>query len=114
LGRDEFGAKAVNLVDSDKPQDVYSKVLDIVLSEIEKDFSSNELDSKSIKKKKYATLVRGTIDRKVVKQTVMTSVYGVTQSGARAQIQARLLEKLQSDASVILPADIERGCDFNN
>jgi len=30
------------------------------------------------------------IDRKLVKQTVMTSVYGVTHVGARGQIQTRL------------------------
>eukprot|EP00879_Flechtneria_rotunda_P019637 GHRR01020633.1.p1 GENE.GHRR01020633.1~~GHRR01020633.1.p1 ORF type:complete len:333 (+),score=114.88 GHRR01020633.1:210-1208(+) len=33
------------------------------------------------------------IDRKLVKQTVMTSVYGVTPIGARAQIEARLKER---------------------
>jgi DNA-directed RNA polymerase len=38
----------------------------------------------------------------VIKQTVMTSVYGVTRIGARAQIQARLTEKLQVDANAII------------
>lgn len=33
------------------------------------------------------------IDRKLVKQTVMTSVYGVTYIGAREQIRRRLEEK---------------------
>jgi hypothetical protein len=33
------------------------------------------------------------VDRKVVKQTVMTSVYGVTPVGARAQIENRLKER---------------------
>ena len=42
----------------------------------------------------FAKLVNGLIDRKVVKQTVMTSVYGVTFIGARRQIQGRLEEKL--------------------
>lgn len=40
-----------------------------------------------------ALRVRGLIDRKLVKQTVMTSVYGVTPVGARAQIENRLKEK---------------------
>jgi DNA-directed RNA polymerase len=35
----------------------------------------------------------GKVDRKLVKQTVMTSVYGVTQIGARQQIGARLKER---------------------
>ncbi len=33
------------------------------------------------------------VDRKLVKQTVMTSVYGVTAVGAREQISARLSER---------------------
>ena len=33
------------------------------------------------------------VDRKLVKQTVMTSVYGVTYVGARDQIKRRLQEK---------------------
>lgn len=33
------------------------------------------------------------MDRKLVKQTVMTSVYGVTYVGAREQIKRRLKEK---------------------
>jgi len=33
------------------------------------------------------------IDRKLVKQTVMTSVYGVTFVGAREQMKKRLVEK---------------------
>ena len=33
------------------------------------------------------------VDRKLVKQTVMTSVYGVTYVGARQQIKRRLKER---------------------
>jgi hypothetical protein len=33
------------------------------------------------------------VDRKLVKQTVMTSVYGVTHIGARQQIENRLRER---------------------
>jgi DNA-directed RNA polymerase, mitochondrial len=33
------------------------------------------------------------VDRKLVKQTVMTSVYGVTYVGAREQIKRRLKER---------------------
>jgi hypothetical protein len=35
----------------------------------------------------------GQVDRKLVKQTVMTSVYGVTAVGAREQVEARLRER---------------------
>jgi DNA-directed RNA polymerase, mitochondrial len=50
--------------------------------------------------------VNGLIDRKVVKQTVMTSVYGVTFIGARNQIQARLEEKFEAQG-IIHPDDID-------
>jgi DNA-directed RNA polymerase len=37
----------------------------------------------------------------------MTSVYGVTKVGARAQIQARLHEKLFTDATKITTPEVE-------
>lgn len=37
------------------------------------------------------------VDRKLVKQTVMTSVYGVTFIGARDQIKQRLKERITTD-----------------
>jgi DNA-directed RNA polymerase len=47
--------------------------------------------------KREALLLVDSIDRKLVKQTVMTSVYGVTAIGARAQISSRLREKGWTD-----------------
>lgn len=38
-------------------------------------------------------IVNAQVDRKLVKQTVMTSVYGVTYVGARDQIKRRLKER---------------------
>ena len=40
-----------------------------------------------------AQALLGNVDRKLVKQTVMTSVYGVTWVGAREQVQNRLKDK---------------------
>lgn len=42
------------------------------------------------------------VDRKLVKQTVMTSVYGVTYIGARDQIKRRLKERnvIEDDSEV--------------
>jgi len=37
--------------------------------------------------------LKGNVSRKVIKQTVMTSVYGVTFIGARQQIQRQLKDK---------------------
>lgn len=40
-----------------------------------------------------SALTLSQVDRKLVKQTVMTSVYGVTYIGARDQIKRRLKER---------------------
>mmetsp|Transcript_23031 Transcript_23031/g.22893 ORF Transcript_23031/g.22893 Transcript_23031/m.22893 type:complete len:209 (-) Transcript_23031:525-1151(-) len=82
FGRDEKGASNVNLSPSEKPGDVYSAILDLVLKDIEK-----EIDPQCIE---IAESLKGHVTRKVIKQTVMTSVYGVTFIGARAQIQKQL------------------------
>jgi DNA-directed RNA polymerase len=42
---------------------------------------------------KFATMLIGKVSRKVVKQTVMTTVYGVTFVGARDQIERQLKER---------------------
>eukprot|EP00943_MAST-04B_sp_MAST-4B-sp1_P005872 g5872.t1 len=90
LGRDYHGAVAVNLIPSEKPQDVYSSVLNIVLRTVKDDQENSEDPNKQMLAKKVYDI----IDRKVVKQTVMTSVYGVTFIGAREQISNRIREKV--------------------
>lgn len=53
-----------------------------------------------------ARFLAGRVDRKVIKQTVMTSVYGVTFIGARDQILARLKDKCaDSPPTPAIPAD---------
>lgn len=81
LGRDVLGGKQVNLIQSDRPQDVYTAVADFVAKRVE---------AEALKGNKVAKLVLGKVSRKIVKQTVMTSVYGVTLTGARDQIGNRL------------------------
>ncbi|KAG8594623.1 hypothetical protein GDO81_001272 [Engystomops pustulosus] len=83
LGRDEIGAKSVNLMPSETPQDVYSGVAQQVEG-------FRQIDAK--KGIKIAQVLEGFIGRKVVKQTVMTVVYGVTRYGGRLQIEKRLRE----------------------
>nr|XP_042106364.1 DNA-directed RNA polymerase, mitochondrial isoform X3 [Ovis aries] len=83
LGRDSMGATSVNLSPSDLPQDVYSEVAAQV-----------EVFRKQDAKQgvRVAQVLEGFISRKVVKQTVMTVVYGVTRYGGRLQIERRLRE----------------------
>ncbi|WOK92644.1 DNA-directed RNA polymerase 1B, mitochondrial-like [Canna indica] len=90
LGRDKLGAVAVNLVAGDKPADVYSgiaaRVHEIMRLDAQKDPA---VDPNALR----ARLIVDQVDRKLVKQTVMTSVYGVTYVGAREQIKKRLKER---------------------
>lgn len=81
LGGDVRGAKAVNLEQGDRPADIYSTVLALVNESIEED------QKKGVP---TALLIKNPLGRKVVKQTVMTTVYGVTFVGARDQIAKQL------------------------
>lgn len=81
LGRDQAGAHSVNLSPSEYPQDVYSAVAKIVEKLRAEDAEKGNV---------VAQALDGFIKRKVIKQTVMTTVYGVTRYGARLQIAKQL------------------------
>ncbi|KAM8795105.1 DNA-directed RNA polymerase, mitochondrial [Eudromia elegans] len=83
LGRDLIGAISVNLMPCSVPQDVYSAVAQQVEEFRKKDAQQGV---------RIAQVLQGFISRKVVKQTVMTVVYGVTRYGGRLQMQKRLKE----------------------
>jgi DNA-directed RNA polymerase len=97
LGRDIEGAKQVSLISQEKPSDVYSKVQQLVVQQIEKDAKMRP-GSKVYNKltSLMAQELEGKISRKVVKQPVMTSVYGVTQFGIVDQV----LDKLKDDSGL--------------
>ncbi|KAI1353747.1 DNA-directed RNA polymerase [Xylaria sp. FL0043] len=77
LGGDRWGAEQVNLRPGERPADVYSAVAELVKAAIKEDLEAGSFIAKA---------VDGKITRKVVKQTVMTNVYGVTFMGAKAQV----------------------------
>jgi len=111
------------------PADVYSRVLDVVLARLAADaaapcapasvaaaraenssifaqrraerlYEDAELAAASAPLRKLAaTFLAGRVDRKVVKQTVMTSVYGVTFLGAKDQVWNRLRERFPPAAA---------------
>ncbi|NXO02392.1 RPOM protein, partial [Rhinopomastus cyanomelas] len=83
LGRDRIGAVSVNLMPCSVPQDVYS----VVAQQVE-EFRRKDAEQGV----KIAQVLQGFVSRKVVKQTVMTVVYGVTRYGGRLQIEKRLKE----------------------
>lgn len=89
LGGDPLGAQQVNLEPGDRPADIYSAVAQLVTADISKDAETGHA---------MALKLLGKITRKVVKQTVMTNVYGVTFVGARAQVQKQLDDILPNDS----------------
>jgi len=70
---------------------VYTAILKLVIAQIE-----NETDPMSVE---IAEGLKGNVTRKVIKQTVMTSVYGVTFIGARKQIQRQLKDRKLYDTN---------------
>jgi DNA-directed RNA polymerase len=86
LGGDARGAKQVNLDVTDRPSDVYTYVANMVEKRMQEDL---ERDPEN----KFPKILLGKIARKVVKQTVMTTVYGVTFVGAREQIEKQLKDR---------------------
>ncbi|GIL43740.1 hypothetical protein Vafri_1378 [Volvox africanus] len=84
LARDSGCGAAVNLLPAERPQDVYQAVANVVADRVARDRQRGRSE---------AAKVFGNVDRKLVKQTVMTYVYGVTIVGAREQIENRLEER---------------------
>lgn len=85
--KDPVGGKAVNLVPSDRPQDIYQKVAEVVQGRVEKDAEENV---------KEALAWNGKVNRKVCKTPTMTLPYGVTKFGMQDQVLKFLLEKCES------------------
>jgi len=95
LGGDIEGGTSVNLVPSDRPQDVYSSVVDVVTKLIAADVAKDHPMAKRLE---------GKVVRKTIKQTVMTSVYGVTYIGARDQIANALKDQKVLEEDEVFPA----------
>lgn len=87
LGGDTWGAQQVNLMPGSRPADVYSAVANLVRESIGKEAEDKE---------HFAEICKDKITRKVVKQTVMTNVYGVTFEGAKKQV-AKQIDALYPD-----------------
>ncbi|KAJ5356641.1 DNA-directed RNA polymerase phage-type [Penicillium concentricum] len=85
LGGDRIGAQQVNLEPSDRPSDVYTGVCEFVKEAIAQDAANGD---------EFAQRLEGRVTRKIVKQTVMTNVYGVTFLGATRQVKRQLIDYL--------------------
>lgn len=83
LGGDVEGAQQVNLMPADRPSDVYTAVAEFVKDRVAQEAKQGH---------RLAKLLDGKIKRKIVKQTVMTNVYGVTFIGAVRQVKRQLVD----------------------
>ncbi|OBA24077.1 DNA/RNA polymerase [Metschnikowia bicuspidata var. bicuspidata NRRL YB-4993] len=98
LGADKEAARAVNILPDEKMQDVYTTVLGLVESRVEKDRNSaKELDQDLAREAKKV------LSRKLIKQTVMTTVYGVTPYGATRQVQKQIADIAQTGSAISIP-----------
>lgn len=83
LGGDLIGAQQVNLEPSDRPSDIYTGVAEYVEKAVSEDAKNGD---------EIAKRLDGKITRKIVKQTVMTNVYGVTFLGAIRQVRKQIVD----------------------
>lgn len=95
LGGDAIGAKQVNLEPGDRPSDIYTGVAEMIKAEIVEEAAQGS---------EIARLLNGRVTRKMVKQPVMTNVYGVTYVGALRQVRKQLdvLTDFPDNASINL------------
>ena len=107
--RDPVGGAAVNLLPSDKPNDIYGVVAVKVNAAIDKDLQIGTLDDVVDTKIKFGTKTLAQlwrmygVTRKVTKRSVMTLAYGSKEYGFRDQIFEDIIKKdmqEQKDASV--------------
>lgn len=97
--RDRRGGEAVNLTDTDKPQDIYGKVAEAVQGKMRNIIDGGsfpavksmgeELDDAKVRQLCQAWLSTG-VDRKLCKRPVMILPYGGTMLSTRAYIEERL------------------------
>ena len=86
------GGAAVNLTPGSEPADVYTRIANLVAEHVAKDMRHSG-GGRGERDAPLAAALQPHVDRQLVQQTVMTSVYGVTFVGARQQIQNRLKER---------------------
>lgn len=88
--KDEEGAESVNLIPLDKPNDIYSKSLDILLDKVQR-IIAGENDSDVTEQLAYELMESGILTRDLTKNPTMTFCYGGTVEGTRAWLKDYLL-----------------------
>lgn len=106
IGRDHEAAGRVNLLPADRPNDVYLDVLARVCERVEHDAGTSDKVYRSHDREmplsKLAEKLLEVLVRKVVKQTAMTTMYDVTDVGAKRQTRGQLKRVGLKDAELYL------------
>jgi DNA-directed RNA polymerase len=87
MGRDEDGGRATNLLDLEKPADIYQEVADRLYSIVEADCQNGVVRAVDWWNNGKQFLKHGKIDRKLAKHATMTTPYGVTRDGIAEQLR---------------------------
>lgn len=85
---DEIGGKAVNLVNSQEPQDIYTEVAEELKEQL-------KLDDEDGVERHFSQMWQDKVDRKLVKSGTMTTPYGVSEYGLKDQILDQAKDKLE-------------------
>jgi len=105
--RDPVGGRAVNLVPSDRPQDVYGEVAKVVEERL-LDVATRPLhecvEEETTRSWAHAFLDFG-IDRKITKRSVMVLPYGGTITSCRDYVRDAVREKIAAGASLDVPEE---------
>lgn len=103
--RDEVGGKAVNLVPSDTPADIYQAVADVVVDSLRADISAGGMDANADENKPLPSRLAHQwlsygIDRATCKRPVMVLPYGGTQSSCKQFLTDAINERVEEGGDV--------------
>ncbi len=125
--RDEVGAVAVNLTQSDKPQDIYQIVADAVIVKLQDDLLNGtgnksetitDSDGSIYEKTVYGTKelanqwLKFGVTRKVTKRCVMTVVYSATKFGFSDQIMEDTVRPAIDDGKGYMFIEPRQNCQY--
>ncbi|MDX2086049.1 MAG: DNA-directed RNA polymerase [Candidatus Melainabacteria bacterium] len=87
--RDEVGGAAVNLLPSDKPEDIYQRVADVTIQKLKAEATSNS--DHALLATQWLSFG---VDRKITKRPVMILPYGGSRQACREYIENTIRERL--------------------
>lgn len=91
MTRDEFGAKATNLIPSEKPQDIYRDVAEVVMEKLKVIKETGDDNNKLY----AAEWLEYGVDRKICKKPVMCLPYSLTKFTMRQYVEEHVIKEFE-------------------